>query len=211
MLAAVCTGTFVLAESGLLDGRTATTSWWLGPFFRTRYPKVDLDDGRMLIRSGDAVTAGAALAHFDLALWLVRRLSPALAAVTARYLMIDPRSSQAAYAIPDHLTHADAVVERFDRWVRENLSNGFSLNDASRAIGASPRTLARRLRTVLGKSPLSYFQDLRIERAVHLLQTTGESVERIASEVGYSEAVTLRNLLRRRLGRSASQLRRLES
>jgi transcriptional regulator GlxA family with amidase domain len=211
MLAAVCTGTFVLAESGLLDGRKATTSWWLGPFFRTRYAKVDLDDSRMLIRSGDVVTAGAALAHFDLALWLVRRISPALAAVTARYLMIDPRSSQAAYAIPDHLTHADAVVERFDRWVRENLSNGFSLNDASRAIGASPRTLARRLRTVLGKSPLSYFQDLRIERAVHLLQTTGESVERIASEVGYSEAVTLRNLLRRRLGRSASQLRRLES
>jgi transcriptional regulator GlxA family with amidase domain len=211
MLAAVCTGTFVLAESGLLDGRKATTSWWLGPFFRTRYPKVDLDDSRMLIRSGDVVTAGAALAHFDLALWLVRRISPALAAVTARYLMIDPRPSQAAYAIPDHLTHADAVVERFDRWVRENLSNGFSLNDASRAIGASPRTLARRLRTVLGKSPLSYFQDLRIERAVHLLQTTGESVERIASEVGYSEAVTLRNLLRRRLGRSASQLRRLES
>jgi transcriptional regulator GlxA family with amidase domain len=102
------------------------------------------------------------------------------------------------------------VVERFERWALENLCNGFSLDDASHAIGASPRTLARRLRAVLGKSPLSYFQDLRVERAVHLLQTTGESVERIASEVGYSDAVTLRNLLRRRLGRSASQLRRLE-
>jgi transcriptional regulator GlxA family with amidase domain len=210
MAAAACTGTFVLAESGLLDGRTATTSWWLGPFFRARYPKVVLDDGRMVVRSNDVVTAGAALAHFDLALWLVRRNSPALAAVTARYLMIDPRSSQAAYAIPDHLTHADAVVERFERWARENLFNGFSLDGASRAIGASPRTLARRLRAVLGKSPLSYFQDLRVERAVHLLQTSGESVERIAIEVGYSDAVTLRNLLRRRLGRSASELRRLE-
>jgi lambda repressor-like predicted transcriptional regulator len=69
-----------------------------------------------------------------------------LAAVTARYLMVDPRSSQAAYAIPDHLTHADAAVERFERWARENLSNGFSLTDASRATGTSPRTLARRLR-----------------------------------------------------------------
>jgi transcriptional regulator GlxA family with amidase domain len=210
MAAAACTGTFVLAENGLLDGRKATTSWWLGPFFRARYPKVILDDGCMVVRSDDVVTAGAALAHFDLALWLVRRISPALAAVTARYLMVDPRSSQAAYAIPDHLTHADPVVERFERWARENLSNGFSLDDASRAIGASPRTLARRLRAVLGKSPLSYFQDLRVERAVHLLQTTSESVERIAIEVGYSDAVTLRNLLRRRLGRSASQLRRLE-
>jgi transcriptional regulator GlxA family with amidase domain len=211
MAAAACTGTFVLAESGLLDSQTATTSWWLGPFFRARYPKVVLDDGRMVVRSGDVVTAGAALAHFDLALWLVRRISPALAAVTARYLMIDPRSSQAAYAIPDHLTHTDAVVERFERWARENLSNGFSLDHASRAVGASPRTLARRLRAVLGKSPMSYFQGLRVERAVHLLQTTDESVERIAIEVGYSDAVTLRNLLRRRLGRSASQLRRLES
>jgi transcriptional regulator GlxA family with amidase domain len=211
MAAAACTGTFVLAENGLLDGRKATTSWWLGPFFRARYPKVVLDDGRMVVRSNDVVTAGAALAHFDLALWLVRGISPALAAVTARYLMVDPRSSQAAYVIPDHLTHADAVVERFERWARENLSNGFSLDDASRAIGASPRTLARRLRAVLGKSPLSYFQDLRVERAVHLLQTTGESVERIAIKVGYSDAVTLRNLLRRQLGRSTSQLRRLES
>jgi transcriptional regulator GlxA family with amidase domain len=210
MAAAACTGTFVLAENGLLDGRKATTSWWLGPFFRARYPKVVLDDGRMVVRSDDVVTAGAALAHFDLALWLVRGISPTLAAVTARYLMVDPRSSQAAYAIPDHLAHADAVVERFERWARENLSNGFSLDDASRAIGASPRTLARRLRAVLGKSPLSYFQDLRVERAVHLLQMTGESVERIATEVGYSDAVTLRTLLRRRLGRSASQLRRLE-
>jgi transcriptional regulator GlxA family with amidase domain len=211
MAAAACTGTFVLAESGLLDGRTATTSWWLGPFFRARYPRVVLDDRRMVVRSNDVVTAGAALAHFDLALWLVRRISRALAAVTARYLMIDPRSSQAAYAIPDHLTHTDAVVERFERWARENLSNGFSLNHASRAVGASPRTLARRLRAVLGKSPMSYFQGLRVERAVHLLQTTDESVERIAIEVGYSDAVTLRNLLRRQLGRSASQLRRLES
>jgi transcriptional regulator GlxA family with amidase domain len=208
--AAACTGTFVLAENGLLDGQKATTSWWLGPFFRTRYPNVVLDDGHMIVRSNDVVTAGAALAHFDLALWLVRQISPALAAVTARYLMIDPRSSQAAYAIPDHLTHADAVVQCFERWARENLRNGFSLIDASRAIGASPRTLARRLHTVLGKSPLSYFQDLRVERAVHLLQTTRESVERIASEVGYSDAVTLRNLLRRRLGRSTSQLRRLD-
>src|SRR5271163_3283782 len=161
----------------------------------------------MVVRSNDVVTAGAALAHFDLALWLVRGISPTLAAITARYLMVDPRSSQAAYAIPDHLVHADAVVERFERWARENLSNGFSLDDASRAIGASPRTLARRLRAVLGKSPLSYFQDLRVERAVHLLQTTKVSVEGIAAEIGYSDGVTLRTLLRRKLGRGVREIR----
>ena len=128
-----------------------------------------------------------------------------MAAVTARYLMVDPRSSQAAYAIPDHLTHADAAVERFERWTRENLSKGFSLTDAFRATGTNPRTLARRLRACWASR-----RYLRVEHAVHLLQTTGKSVQRIAREVGYSDAVTLRILLRRRLGRSTSQLRRLQ-
>ncbi len=209
LTAAACTGTFVLAENGLLDGQVATTSWWLGPFFRQRYPRVSLDDRRMLVRSNHIVTAGAVLAHFDLALWLVRQKSPELAGITARYLMLDARSSQAAYVIPDHLSHTDIVVERFERWARSNLSNGFSLGEAARAIGTSPRTLARRMHDVLGKTPLSYFQDLRIERAVHLLRTTDDGLDRIAAEVGYAEGVTLRNLLRRRLARSASQLRRM--
>lgn len=210
IIAAACTGTFVLAESGVLDGQAATTSWWLGPFFRQRYPRVRLEDQRMLVRSNHTVTAGAVLAHFDLALWLVRQKSPELAALTARYLMLDARSSQAAYVIPDHLSHADVVVERFERWARSNLSAGFSLGKAARAIGTSPRTLARRMHAVLGKTPLSYFQDLRIERAVHLLRTTDAGIDSIAAEVGYAEGVTLRNLLRRRLGRSAAQLRRAE-
>jgi AraC-like DNA-binding protein len=93
-----------------------------------------------------------------------------LAAVTARYLMVDPRSSQAAYAIPDHLTHADAAVERFERWARENLSNGFSLTDASRATGTSPRTLALRLRACWASRRYPIFRILRVEHAVHLLQ-----------------------------------------
>jgi transcriptional regulator GlxA family with amidase domain len=161
----------------------------------------------MLVSSGSFVTAGAALAHVDLALGLVRRHSPALAALTARYLLIEPRVSQAAFIIPDHLAHNDPVVERFEHWVRRHIKNGFSLTEAARSVGTSERTLARRLRIVLGKSPLSYFQDLRVERAVHLLQTSTASVDRIASEVGYSDGVTLRTLLRRKLGRGVRELR----
>lgn len=209
-IAAACTGTFVLAESGLLDGGTATTSWWLGPLFRARYPRVALDDGRMLVTTNRIVTAGAVLAHFDLALWLIRRTSPAVAATTARYLMLDPRSSQSAYAIPDHVRHADPIVERYEGWARANLATGFSLDVAAAAAGASRRTLARRTQAVLGRSPLGYFQQLRVERALHLLRTTRDSVEQIAAQVGYADGVTLRTLLRRRLGRGAAQLRRLD-
>jgi transcriptional regulator GlxA family with amidase domain len=208
VVAAACTGTFVVAQAGLLDGRRATTSWWLSPMFRERYPDVELDDSRMLVTSPGLVTAGAALAHLDLALFLVRRRSPSLAALVARYLVIEPRPSQAAYAIPDHLAHADPVVERFERWARRHLAERFSLAEAARAASTSERTLARRLQATLGKSPLSYVQELRVERAIHLLQTTDESVEQIAGKVGYADGVTLRVLLTKKTGRGVRELRR---
>src|SRR5271163_4614626 len=206
--AAACIGTFVLAESGLLDNRDATTTWWLSPLFRKRYPRVHLDESRMIVSSGNVVTAGAALSHMDLALWLIRQKSPRLAALTAKYLVMDSRPSQSAYVLTDHLAHSDALVERFERWARGRLTHGFSLDAAAAATGASKRTLARRMEAVLGKSPLSYFQELRVERAVHLLKTTDESVEEIAGRVGYADGVTLRSLLRRHLGHGVREIRR---
>jgi transcriptional regulator GlxA family with amidase domain len=206
--AAACIGTFVLAESGLLDHHDATSTWWLSPLFRQRYPRVRLDESRMIVSSGKFVTAGAALSHMDLALWLIRRKSPRLAALTAKYLVVDSRPSQSAYVLADHLAHADPLVERFERWARGRLMNGFSLDAAAKAAGSSKRTLSRRMQAVLGKSPLSYFQDLRVERAVHLLKTTDESVDAIAGRVGYGDGITLRNLLQRRLRRGIREIRR---
>jgi transcriptional regulator GlxA family with amidase domain len=207
VVGAACTGTFLLAESGLLDGQRATTSWWLAPMFRQRYARVSLDESRMLVNSARFVTAGAALAHLDLALSVVRSRSPALAALVARYLLIEARGSQAEFVIPDHLSHADPVVERFEGWAREQLARGFSLAEAAIAVGTSKRTLSRRLQSALGKTPLSYFQDLRVERAVHLLRTGSESIDQIAVQIGYSDGVTLRALLRRKLGRGVRELR----
>ena len=210
LIGAACTSSFVLAEAQLLNGLPATTSWWLAPMFRERYPLVKLDESRMLVESAQIIVAGAALAHLDLALCLIRRASPTLAALTARYLLFDHRPSQAAFIIPYHLVHSDPVVERFENWVRQNLTGKFSLKAAALASQASERTLSRRLNAVLGKSPLSYFQDVRVERATHLLQTTRDSIEQIASQVGYSDGVTLRALLKRRIGRSARELRTLK-
>lgn len=209
-IAAACIGTFVLAESGLLDQRQATTTWWLASLFRQRYPAVKLDESRMLVSSGPFVTAGAALSHIDMALLLVRQASPELAATVAKYLIVDSRPSQSAYVITDHLTHSDPLVQRFERWARGRLADGFSLDAAAVAAGTSKRTLARRMQQVLGKTPLSYFQDLRVERAVHLLKTSDKSLEQIASLVGYAEGVTLRALLRQRLGRGVRELRMVD-
>ena len=207
-MSAACIGTFVMAESGLLDGHHATTTWWLSPLFRQRYPAVLLDQSSMIVKSGKRVTAGAALSHMDLALWLIRQRSPKLASLTAKYLIVDPRPSQSAYILSDHLVHADPVVERFERWARTNLAHEFSLDAAARAVASSKRTLARRMHNVLGTSPLSYVQSLRVERAVHLLKTSQESVDEIAVRVGYADGVTLRTLLRRQLGYGVKEIRR---
>jgi transcriptional regulator GlxA family with amidase domain len=207
-VAAACIGTFVLAESGLLDAERATTTWWLAPVFRRRYPNVVLDETNMLVKSGRFVTAGAALGHLDLALWIVRSVSPQLAALTAKYLIVDSRPLQSAYAMVDHLMHDDPIVQRFEAWARARLARGFSLDEAAKAVGASKRTLARRMQQVLGKSPLSYFQSLRVERAVHLLKTGNASVDAVAARVGYADGATLRLLLRRELNLGVKEIRR---
>ena len=206
-LAASCIGSFILAETGLLDHQEATTTWWLAPLFRQRYPNVLLDESRMLVPSDVGVTAGAAMGHLDLALWLIRKASPELAAVVSRYLLADIRSSQAAYIIPNHLAQADPLILRFEQWARKNLKTGFSLQEVAKALATSARTLQRRCEAVLGKSPLAYFQDLRVERARSLLHGSGLDVDAIAAEVGYVDGATLRTLLRQRLGRGVRELR----
>ena len=164
LTATACVGTFVLAEAALLDGEEATTTWWLSPLFRQRYPQVRLDESRIIVQSNAVVTAGAALSHLDLALALIRRASPELANLTASYLVADVRTSQSSYSIPDHLAHVDPLIRQFERWAREHLAEGFSLNRAVEELATSKRTLARRMQSVLGKTPLAYFQDLRIEQ-----------------------------------------------
>jgi len=206
-IAASCNGAFILAQAGLLDHCDATTTWWLAPLFRQRYPNVSLDESRMLVSSGQVVTAGAAMGHLDLALWLIRQASPELAVFVSRYLLADIRSSQAQYIIPNHLAQSDPLIQRFERWAREHLKEGFSLQLSAKALATSPRTLQRRCAAVLGKSPLSYFQDLRIERARSLLHGSGLDLEAIAAEVGYVDGATLRTLLRERLGRGVRELR----
>src|SRR5258708_7359764 len=196
-VAAACTGVFTLAESGLLDRRRATTSWWLGAAFRSRYPSVVLDLDKMVVADAGVVTAGAAFAHIHLPPALVRPVSPGLAQHLARLLVIDERVSQSAYLALDHLDHNDPLVVAFEQQARARLGEALAVRELAAAVGISGRTLERRTQAALGMSPLALVQRLRAERAVHLLRTTAQSVEQIAPQVGYANASTLRSLLRR--------------
>ena len=207
LLGASCMGTFLLAETGLLDERPSATTWSLAPLFRQRYPRIILDEARVVVPSDIGATAATAMGHLDLALWIIQQASPDLASTVSRYLLADLRASQAPYIIASHLAQSDPVILRFERWSRKHLRNGFSLQAAAKELAMSARTLQRRCDAVLGKSPLAYFQDLRVEHAQSLLRREELDVEQIAAEVGYADGATLRTLLRDRLGRGVRELR----
>ncbi|NHA70320.1 helix-turn-helix domain-containing protein [Phycicoccus sp. CMS6Z-2] len=207
-VSAACSGTFVLAEGGVLDGRAATTSWWLGPTFRRRYPGVDLDETRSLVIADTVTTAGAALAHLDLALSLVRRVSPWLSEAVGDYLAVGDRPQQAALVRPSLLPETDPTLAAFDRAVREQLARPLDIGAIAVGLGVSQRTLQRLTATVLGTTPVRYVQQVRLERAVDLLRTTDLSTAAVARAVGYRDATSLITLLRRRHGATPEEIRR---
>lgn len=194
-LAAACTGTFALGDAGVLDGGRATTSWWLAPVFQSRYPGVELDDDAMVVDDERALTAGAAFAHVDLALAIVAGASPILADRVAKALVLDQRPSQSTYAAIGHLGHSDALVRSFERWVRAHLAEDVDLAVVAASLGVTRRTLERRTKDALGRTPLEVVQRLRVEHAQHLLATTDRTLASIAGDVGYASASSLRRLL----------------
>jgi transcriptional regulator GlxA family with amidase domain len=204
-----CGGTFLLAESGALDGLTGTTAWWLAPHLKQRRPQVEVDAARALIAHGRVISAGAVFAQADLALYLVARFAgPSLARRCARVLLLDAHPAQAPYMAISYLTTNDPSVRRAESWVREHLADDFDVALLARKAGTSPRTLARRLAAAVGLSPIRFVQRLRVEAAVHLLRTTRLSLEEIGARVGYSDANALRRLIRRETSSTPKELRR---
>ncbi|CEJ11618.1 HTH-type transcriptional regulator CdhR [bacterium YEK0313] len=207
-LAASCASTFVLAEAGLLAGRRATTTWWLAPIFRRRYPDVTLLTEQIVVADWPVATAGAAMAQMDLMLAVIAKVGGTrLAGTAARYLLLDARRSQAPYMAITFLAGQDDRIARAESWLRENLGRDVAMDDLAAAAGLTPRTFARRLAAVCGLSPVRFAQRVRTEVAVTLLQTTSLGFDEIARRVGYAEPSTLRRLIKRDALRPPSGLR----
>lgn len=196
-----CTGTLLLASTGLLDGRRATTAWWLAPAFKDLFPAVQLDTAELIQTDGAFTTAGAAMAQMDLMVGLVARHAGAeIADACARKMLLDERRSQIPYMAVGLLAASSESVARAAAWARARLSESIAVNDLAAAVGQSPRTFARRVNQATGLSPIQLLQQLRIERAVDLIETTLLPFEEIAFRVGYSDPSTLRALIRRAAG-----------
>ena len=209
VVTASCSSVFLLAEAGLLENRRATTTWWLAPAFRARYPTVLLEEERMVTEDGGRICAGAALAQLDLMLHLIARLGgPKQAREVARYLAIDRRPSQARYMLLSAMAGIGESVVQAEGWVRRNIGRRFAISELARSLGLSPRTLDRRLRAATGCGPSRFVQRLRIEHAAHLIETTELPLNDVAEAVGYRDACTLRRVMRREHGLNPSELRR---
>jgi transcriptional regulator GlxA family with amidase domain len=199
-LAGSCSGGFLLAETGLLDGHRATCSWWLSAAFRLRYPAVRLEADAMLIEDAGMLTTGGACAVQSLMLHLIRRTGgDDLAQQTARMLLIDSeRQSQAPYvsqALIERPRHS--LSEKAEHFLQQQLHSEISVTRLAEHCGTSERSLLRHFRSHHGVTPLEHIQRLRVERAKALLETTHLSFDEIVERCGYSDSASFRKLFKR--------------
>lgn len=189
-IATSCTGTFILAEMGLLDGKTATTNWQYARMFQKRYPKVRLCPQYIMTEDDGLLCTGAATAVYHLALYLIRRFgSHKLACATSKSLLVDPnRNSQVPYVLSLPLKHhGDAQVLKAQQFIEENYAEIDTIDAVASKVGISPRHFKRRFKSATGELPLKYLQQIRIDAAKEKLETTRDTIEEITCAVGYSD------------------------
>lgn len=210
-VASICTGAFVLAAAGLLDGRRATTHWMYAADLAARYPRVEVDPGVLYIDDGDVLTSAGQAAGIDLCLHLVRADHGAtLANILAKRLVVAPhRAGGQAQFIPAPLpdpggNDLSGLLAR----TLARLDEPVTVADLARRANMSRRHFSRRFAAVTGTSPLQWLLTQRIRRAQELLETTDHGVDRIADLVGMGTAATLRRHFLRVVGVSPAAYRR---
>lgn len=209
-LAANCTGTFILAKTGLLDRKTATTTWWLERQFRASFPKVDLQLRSVITESDRLVCAGSSASYLLQAIRIIERFAgAAIASQTAKTLLIDvSQTSQVPYLpLLAERMHSDSLVQRAQHWLQANMTKELRITELAERLGTSDRTLIRRFTVALDQTPLAYLQDLRLEAARALLENSDQSVKVIASQVGYNDTSSFSRLFRQRIGISPGAYR----
>ncbi|MBZ2168274.1 GlxA family transcriptional regulator [Marinobacter sp. F4216] len=211
LLASVCTGSFVLAEAGLLDGQVATTHWRVAPVFRARYPDLRLEEEQILVDNGQVVCAGGASAFIDLCLYLVERLaSPAIALACSKLLVLDGRRiEQTPYmSFYGSKAHNDPAVVKAQHWLEEHYAEPVVIDHVAEVAALGARTFKRRFKEATGETPLNYLQHLRVEAAKHLLESSREQTSQIIWQVGYEDASSFRRLFKRTAGCTMEQYRK---
>jgi transcriptional regulator GlxA family with amidase domain len=205
-IASICTGAFVFAATGLLDGLRATTHWAAATLLADRYPDVRVDPGVLYVDNGQFLTSAGAAAGLDLCLHLIRRDHGSAVAADAARLSVMPlerEGGQAQFIVHEQPpSPRDLGLEPLLLWMADNTEVDLALQDIAAHAGMSTRTLNRRFREQTGATPLQWLHRARIRKAQHLLETTTQPVERIATTVGFGSPTAFRDRFRRVVGTS---------
>lgn len=213
-IASICTGTFPLAATGLLDGLRATTHWGAADALAAAYPGIEVDPDVLYVDNGPILTSAGAAAGLDLCLHLIRRdYGSAVAADAARLsvMPLEREGGQAQFIVHDHTpgpAPAGATLEPVLDWLRGNLATQLSLDEIAAHAGVSTRTLIRRFREQTGTTPLQWLHRARIRQAQHLLESTEHTVERIGAQVGFASPTAFRDRFKQTTGVSPRSYRR---
>jgi AraC family transcriptional activator FtrA len=207
----ICTGAFVLAAAGLLDGRRATTHWMYADRLQERFPEIEVDPHVLYVADDHVMTSAGTAAGIDLCLHVVACDHGADVAATVARRMVMPlyRSGGQAQFVDTSVTpeSADAMAELLD-WGRNNLATGVSVDDLARRAAMSPRTLTRRFRATAGIPPGEWLQRERLRLAQRLLESSDQPIEEVARRAGYESSATMRAQFTTRLRTSPRAYRR---
>ena len=210
-VASICSGAFLLAATGILDGRRATTHWRSAAELARRHPAIDVDPDVLYVDNGNLLTSAGAVAGHDLCLHLVRRdLGAEVAAQVARMAVmpLERAGGQAQFIVHEPPTSDGASIGPLLAWLERNLGRDLSLPVIARQAAMSTRTLSRRFREQAGTTPALWVTGARVRRAQRLLETTDLSVERVAAEAGFGSSAVLRERFGRIVGTNPQAYRR---
>jgi transcriptional regulator GlxA family with amidase domain len=209
-IASICTGAFVLAAAGLLDGRRATTHWLAAAELARSYPAVNVDPTVLFVDEGEILTSAGAAAGIDLCLHMIRRDYGASPALSAARLAVVPlaRDGGQAQFIRHEVTTSSTSLQPLLEWMRLHLKEPLTIDAIAHRARTSARTLSRRFLAETGMSPLQWLLAARVHCAQELLETTVWSIEQVAYEAGFGSATALRENFRRVAGTSPTQYRK---
>ena len=210
VLGGVCIGSIMLARSGLLDGRSATTHWSSAKSFAASYPAVRLEADKPIVDDGDLITSAGLMAWSELGLRLVDRLmGPSVAADTARFLVIEhsASASQCGSNFAPPLRHGDGAVLKVQHWLQASGAVDVSVAAMAQEANLEERTFLRRFRNATGLKPTEYCQHLRVGKARQMLEFTNGTIDHIAWTVGYQDPSAFRAIFKKITGLSPSDYR----
>ncbi len=210
-IASICTGAFILAETGILDGKNATTHWAAAEYFKLKYPQINLLPQEIIVDEGNMYTSGGATSFHNLMIYIIEKFcGKEIANYTAKMLLIDiNKEPQNSYAIfSTQKQHFDKEILCSQKYIEDNFQRNISLENISNEVAISKRSFIRRFKNATGNTPIEYIQRVRVEAVKKALETSQKSIGEIVNNVGYEDMTTFRKLFKRITGISPNEYRK---